>query len=85
MEKAGAGEPPNVEGEKLGLPNWTGAPALWPKAGVDVPNAGLPSVALLAPPKLKFWVRQEGLAGVGVPNAPPATAAPKLKPPEAGW
>lgn len=84
MEKAGAGEPPNGEGAKPGLPKGTGAAVLWPKAGVDVPKVGLLSVALLAPPKEKFWVRPEGWAGAGVPNVPPATAAPKLKPPEAG-
>lgn len=61
-----------------GLPKGIGPGTLCPKAGVDVPNAGLSAGA---PPKLKFPICGAGLLEADVPNW--GTAAPKANPPGA--
>lgn len=90
MEKEGVDGDPKVGGA-TGLKPWTGVPGvpkcigpaatLWPKAGVEVPKAGLSAAAV---PKLKPGVCVAGLLEMGVPNWAPEIAAPKLNPPEAG-
>lgn len=90
MEKEGVDGEPKGDGALKpctgvpGVPNGMGpTAALWPKAGVDVPKAGLSLAA--AEPKLKPGVCVGGLLEMGVPNWAPEMAAPKLKPPLAGW
>lgn len=80
MEKEGvAGDPKGTELKPWtgvpGLPKGLGPVALCPKAGVDVPKAGL-SVA--PAPKVKFPICGAGLLETGVPNW--GTAAPKANP-----